>query len=477
LILDSISDQKQESGIRYLESIEYLNTSPLNITLDKKSPTDGLIKIQLTESDYLTKVEEKVRDYSRKANIKGFRQGKVPTGVIKKMFGKGILVDEVNHIISHSVSDYIRDNKLRILGDPLPNEEKTRTIDWDLQKDFEFEFHIGMVEDFVVDLTKKVKVTSHPIEVDQKTMDETLDDLKRRFGKRTIPDVAEATDNLFGEISKQGSEEKQGSYIRISQIEKSQQKKFIGLKKDDSVEFVVEKTLTDPLALSQLLNVTEEETKNVTGSYTFKVTNVSRIEPAEINVELFDQVFGKDVVKTEEEFMTKIKETIGGNYSRETQHLLEHEIQHYYVDHTKVNMPEGFLKTWLKATSNGQVNDDVLEKEFNSYRDNIKWDLVKNKIAEDNTLKVEEAEVREKAKQIISEQFGGPGIAEQLGDKFDGIVTNYLAGKDGKGENYMRTYNQLLNEKIMAVITNNITITEKKVSLDEFKKIAESHKH
>jgi trigger factor len=449
----------------------------VNITLDKKSATDGLIKIQLTESDYAPKVEEKVRDYSRKANIKGFRQGKVPTGVIKKMFGKGILVDEVNHIISHSVSDYIRTNNLRVLGDPLPNEEKARTIDWDLQKDFEFEFQIGMVEDFTVELSKKVKVTSHPIDVDKKTMDETLEDIKRRFGKRTNPDVAEVTDNLFGEISKQGSEEKQGSYIRISQVEKSQQKKFIGLKKDDSVEFVVEKTLTDPLALSQLLNVSEEEAKTATGTYTFKVTNVSRIEPAEINVELFDQVFGKDAVKTEEEFMNKIKETIAGNYGRETQHLLEHEIQHYYVDNTKINMPEGFLKNWLKATSNGEVTDEVIEKEFSSYRDNIKWDLVKNKIAEDNKINIEEAEVREKAKQIISEQFGGPQIAEQLGDKFDGIVSNYLAGKDGKGENYMRTYNQLRNEKIMTVILSNITVSEKKVSLDEFKKIAESHRH
>lgn len=449
----------------------------MNITLDKQSATDGLIKIQLKESDYLPKVEEKVRDYSRKANIKGFRQGKVPMGVIKKMFGKGILVDEVNHIISHSVSDYIRDNKLRVLGDPLPNEEKARTIDWDVQKDFEFEFQIGMVEDFAVDLSKKVKVTSHPIEVDQKTMDETITDIKRRFGKRTNPDASEATDNLFGEISKQGTEEKQGSYIRISQVEKSQQKKFIGVKKDDVIEFVVEKTVTDPIALSQLLNVNEEEAKNATGTYVFKVTNVSRIEDADINVELFDQVFGKDVVKTEEEFMAKIKETISGNYDRETQHLLDHEIQHYYVDHTKITMPDGFLKTWLKATSGGQVTDDVLEKEFNSYRDSLKWDLVKNKIAEDNSIKVEEAEVREKAKQIISDQFGGPGIAEQLGDKFDGIVSNYLAGKDGKGENYLRTYNQLRNEKIMAVIKSGITINEKKVSLEEFKKIAESHRH
>ncbi len=449
----------------------------MNITLDKQSATDGLIKIELTESDYLPKVEEKMRDYARKATIKGFRQGKVPAGVIKKMYGKGILVEEVNHLISHSVSDYIKNNKLRVLGDPLPNREKALTIDWDFQKDFEFEFQIGLVEDFTVDLSKKVKVTSHPIEVDQKVMDDTLEDIKRRYGKRTNPEVSEAEDNLFGEIVKKGSEEKQGSYLRIEQVEKVKQKKFIGLKKDDTVEFEIEKTVTDAQALAQLLNVTEEEAKKASGTYVFTVTSLTRIKPVSMNQELFDQVFGKDKVTSEEAFMNKIKETIAVNYDRETQHLLEHEIQHYYVDHTKINMPEVFLKTWLKATSEGQVTDDILEKEFSTYRDSIKWDLVKNKIAEEKEIKVEEVEVRAKAKQVILEQFGGPAIADQLGDKVDGIVNNYLAGKDGKGENYMRTFNQLRHEKIMGTIKENITVTEKKISLEEFNKIAEAHKH
>jgi trigger factor len=449
----------------------------LNITLDKQTATDGLIKIQLTESDYQPKVEEKVRDYARKANIKGFRQGKVPTGVIKKMYGKGILVEEVNHIISHTVSDYIKDNKLRVLGDPLPNQEKVRTIDWDFQKDFEFEFQIGLVEDFTVDLSKKVKVTSHSIDVDQKVIDDTLTDIKRRYGKRSNPEVSDASDNLFGEISKPGSEEKQGSYLSIERVEESQQKKFVGLKKDDTIEFEVETILKDAEAISRLLNVSEEEAKKASGSYIFKITNISRIEPVQINQELFDQVFGKDVVTTAEVFFDKIKETIAANYERETRHLLEHEIQHYYVDHTKINMPEGFLKTWLKATSDGQVTDEVLEKEFKTYRDSIKWDLTKNKIAEEKEIKIEESDVREKARQVIQEQFGGPAIAEQLGDKFDGIVTNYLAGKDGKGENYMRTYNQLRQDRILGVIKENITIEEKMVSLEEFKRIAELHKH
>jgi len=449
----------------------------LNITLDKKSATDGLLKITLTESDYQKKVDDTVKDYSRKASIKGFRQGKVPAGVIKKMYGKGILVEEVNHLVSHSINDYIRDHKLRVLGDPLPNEEKARAIDWDYQKEFEFEFQIGMVEDFTIDLSKNVKVTAHSIEVDQKTIDETLTDTQRRYGAHSNPDISEAGDNLFGEISKKDSDEKQGSYIRISLVEKAQQKKFVGLKENDAVEFEVEKTITDAAALAQLLNLPEEEAKKVTGTYVFKVTKVSRVKPAEINTELFDQVFGKEVVKTEEEFFAKIKETIRENYNRETQHLLEHEIQHYYVDHTAINIPDDFLKTWLKTTGQGTITDDVLEKEFARYRDGLKWDLIKNKIAEDHQIKVEESEVKEKAKQMLLSQFGGMALPESLGDRFDQLVANYLAGKDGKGENYLRTYDQIRQEKIMTLIKESITVAGKTVSLEEFKKIAEAHQH
>jgi trigger factor len=449
----------------------------LNITLNKQNSTEGSLNIVLTETDYLPKVEEKVKDYSRKASIKGFRQGKVPAGVIKKMFGKSILVEEVNHLISHSISDYIKNNKLKVLGDPIPNEEKARTIDWDNQKDFEFEFQIGMVEDFKVDLSTKVKVISHPIEIDQKVIDETLTDIKRRYGKVSYPEVSEAQDNLFGEISVKGSEEKKGSYISIEKIEKKEQKKFIGLKKEEVVEFEVEKALADEAERARALNLSEEEAKQAKGTYVFTVTSVSRVETAELNQELFDKVFGSEVVKTEEEFLSKIRETITENYKRETEHLLDHEIQHYFVDNTKISMPENFLKTWLKNTSAGKVTDEVLEKEFSQYKESLKWDLIKNQITEEKSITVEGDEVREKAKKQIIEQFGGESIAAQLGSKLDDIANNFLSGQDGKGENFMRIYNQLRHEKIMKVVKEAITINEKKVSLDEFKKIAASHNH
>lgn len=449
----------------------------MNITLDKQSSTDGLIKINLTATDYQPKVEEKIRDYARKANIKGFRQGKVPAGVIKKMYGKSILVEEVNHIVSHSVSDYIRDQKLKILGDPMPNQEKAFSIDWDAQKDFEFEFQIGLVEDFTLELSSKAKVKSHTIEVDQKVIDETLEDLKKRFGNTTHPETSSVSDSLYGDIVKSGETDKKGSFITIEKITKKEQKKFIGVKKDDVIEFDIEKVFTDPLSISQTLNIAEEEAKTASGTYVFTVTNISQTEPAQMNQEFFDKVFGKDVVTNETDFIEKIKTTISENYNRETEHLLDHEIQHYFVDNTKITMPEAFLKTWLKNSSQGQVTDEILEKEFNSYKDSLKWDLIKNKIAEEKEIKVESDEVREKAKQFIAEQFGGAAIAAQLGDKLNDIANNYLSGQDGKGENFMKIYNQLRQEKIMKVIKENITVTDKKVTLDEFKKLAEQHRH
>jgi len=448
----------------------------LEITLNKKSNTEGLIKIKLTEGDYQPHVEEKVRDYSRKANIKGFRPGKVPSGVIKKMFGKSILVDEINHLLSHKLSDYIKDNKLRILGDPLPNEAKAREIDWETQKDFEFEYQIGMVEDFAYDVSTKVKVKSFPIEVDQKTIDETISDLKKRFGKVSYPETSEAEDNLFGNLEEKGGDlKKEYAFIAIDKVEKKEQKKFIGLKKDDAVEFEVSKAFSDEKLIAQLLGISEEEAKKAKGTFTFKISTISRTEPADLNQELFDRVFGKDVVTTEADFVQKVKDTVSENYKREVEHFLDHHIEDYFLENTKISMPNEFLKTWLIATSKGEVTSDILDKEFDSYTRGLKWDLIKNRIAEDKSIKVESDEVRSKAKDLIIAQFGGQAFAEQLGDRLDGIADNYLQNENG--QNFMRLYNQLRNEKIMKFIKENITIQEKKVSVDEFKKIVEEHKH
>jgi trigger factor len=448
----------------------------LEITLDKTNNTEGLIKIKLTEGDYQPKVEEKVKDYARKASIKGFRQGKVPTGMIKKMFGKSILVEEINHLLSHKLSDYIKENNLKILGEPIPNQEKALTIDWDEQKSFEFEYQIGMVEEFKYDLSSKVKVKSFPIEVDEKTIQETVADLKQRFGKVNYPETSEVGDNLFGELrATEGDFSRENALIATDKVEKKEQKRFVGLKKEDEVTFDIRKIYADESLRAELLGHDGEETVEAKGEYLLKINTISRTEPAELNQELFDRVFGKDSAKTEEEFVNKIKETIAANYRRESDHFLEHFIEDYFITNTSINLPDSFLKSWLKSSSQGEVTDDVLEKEFEEYKRGLKWDLVKNRIAEDNKITVDAEEVRAKAKDMIVAQFGGQAFASQFGDKLDGFADNYLQNENG--QNFVKLYNQLRGEKILRHIRENITVQEKKVTLDEFKKIVKEHKH
>lgn len=454
----------------------------MEITLNKLNNTDGVIKIKLTEGDYQPHVEEKVRDYSRKANIKGFRQGKVPAGVIKKMFGKSILVDEINHVLTHKLSDYIKENNLKILGEPIPNQDKAKNIDWDLQKDFEFEYQIGMVDDFSYDVSKNVKVKSYPIDVDQKAIDDTIADVKKRFGKVSYPESSEIGDSLYGELTSVDTKEdgepvvkKDYTILPTDKVKKSAQKTFTGVKKDDVIQFDIAKSFEDDEVVSNLLGVDLAEAKEAKGTFNFKINNVTRTEPAEMNQELFDRVFGPGVVSSEEEFNNKVKETISENYQRESQHFLDHHIEDYYISNTNITLPEEFLKTWLKISSQGKITDDVIAQEFEIYKRTLKWDLVKSKIADDNKITVEADEVRAKAKEMIINQFGGQGFADQIADRMDGIVDNYLQHENG--QNFMKLYNQLRAEKIMNFIRERISVDEKKVSVDEFKKITAEHTH
>jgi trigger factor len=333
-----------------------------------------------------------------------------------------------------------------------------------------------MVEDFTYDLSSKVKVQGYKIELDKKVMDETVNDLQKRFGKVSYPETSDVQDNLFGELrAVEGEFKRDQSYIAIEKVDKKEQKKFIGLKKDDEVEFDIAKIYTDDELKSQLIGNTEAEPKDITGKYIFKVGTISRTEPSEVNQELFDKVFGPGVVSSEEEFQNKIKETIGENYKRETEHFLDHHVEDYFLDNTSISIPSEFLKSWLKVSSKGQVTDSVLEKEFDLYLRGLKWDLIKNKIADDNKITVETDEVRERAKEMITAQFGGPAFAAQFGDKLNDFADNYLQSENG--QHFMRLYNQVKNEKILKLIREKITVQEKSVSAEEFKKIVAEHKH
>ena len=439
----------------------------MDITLEKKTSTEGFIKITLKEDDYQPQVEEKIKDYSKKANIKGFRPGKVPFSYIKKLYGKSILVDEINQILSQSVTNYIKENKINILGEPLPNQDKSKSIDWENQKDFDFEYNIGMVDEFEYDLSPKVKVTAYDINVDDKTVAETIENLKLQNGTMTNPDVSEEGDALFGTL-KQGDFTKD-LLIESEDIDKELSKKFIGLKSGDSVKFDLHKAFTDSHRLSHMLGISQDEAKALNGDFEFTVKNVNRRVPAELNQEFFDRIFGADNVKSEKEFLDKIAATIGDNYEKETLSFLDYTIQNQFVESTKMDLPDAFLKKWLVISSEGKVTEEDVEKEYDAYIKDLKWSLIRNKITDDLQIKAEHEEVIEKTKQMIRAQFAQSGLGTQLEDNIDAFVDNYLKGDEGK--NYYQLFSQVQSEKVMAAIKEKISISHKKVDLEKFKKL------
>ncbi|MGD1961353.1 MAG: trigger factor [Fulvivirga sp.] len=441
----------------------------MDITLDKKTSTEALIKVKLKENDYQPNVEEKVKEYAKKANIKGFRPGKVPASLIKKMYGKSIVAEEINSILSRSLSDYIKEQNIQLIGEPLPDQEKANQIDWEAQKEFEFDYDIGMVSDFTYDVSSKQKVKSYKIELDKKTEQETLDNIKKQFGTVTNPEQAQEGDAFYGEIKENDGDLHNQGVIQFDDLAKKEQKNFLALKPGDSIELDIKKAFKDEQTISHVLNVGLEKANEIQGKYTFTLKNINHTEPAELNQELFDKVFGKDVIKSEADFMAKVKGTVEDNYFRETSYFLDKTIKDHLVDKTKIEIPNEFLKKWLLISNEGKVTLEDIEKEFDEYVKSLKWDLIKNKIATDAEIKVDNDEVIDKAKSLILQQLGGPGAAEQLKDHLDDFADNYLKAENG--QNYLKLYGEVRDERILKHLKENISITEKKVSLDEFKKL------
>ena len=316
----------------------------MDITLDKKESNVASVKIKLNEADYQEKVNEKIKDYRKKARINGFRPGKVPAGVIKKMYGKSILMDEVNQLVNQSLQDYIRDSELRTLGQPIPNQQQIETVDWNHQRDFEFEYKVGFVEDFEVKLDKKVKVKSYKIPVEDKAINQTIENLQMQFGKMTNPDESKEGDTLFGTFKQVDGEIEHDTTLDLSELDPKAQKQFIGKGQDDVIEVDLNKLMKEEVSRAALIGKTADELADPDGAFTFTIKNVNRRVAAEINQELFDHTFGPYNVTTEEEFRAKIKEAVSQNYEQKTNSFLVETIQDELIKNTPIKLPDEFLK-------------------------------------------------------------------------------------------------------------------------------------
>lgn len=442
----------------------------MEITLDKQSANQASVKIKLNEADYQQQVDAKVKDYARKASIKGFRPGKAPISMVQKLYGTSVLVDEINDILTKSLNEFIKAQDFKILGDPLPLIEEAEQIDWKLQKDFEFKYKIGFVEGIQINLDKNTNATSYSLEMDDKTVQDAIENMSRQYGKMTNPETSQENDFLYGDLKAvDGSFEKTLS-LPLSKIDSISLGNFIGIQKGAVIEF--EPTTAIKEELASTLDITEEEAGQVSGKFTFTVQNINRTENAELNQELFDKVFGEGVIDSEAAFRERVKSILFDNYTNETKAFNDEKIKEALVSSNSIELPEAFLKEWLYKANEGKVTEEQVEEEFPIYAKQLTWSLISNQIAKDNAIKAEHEDVIEKTKEMIRKQFSASGLSSQMEDSMDMFVNNYLQGNEG--QNYMQLMTSVLNEKVLDFAREKIDVTEEVVSIDKFKELLEN---
>mgnify|MGYP000181484150 FL=1 len=443
----------------------------MNISLNKASDLQGRLTVVVTEADYKEKVEAKLKDYRKKASIKGFRPGMVPATLIKKLYGQSALVDEINHELGHAVSDYIKENKLNLVGEPLPAVEEADAIDWEKDTEFTFHYDLGFHGDFTVDLAKMKAIQSYEIKADKKEIDETIENLKKQFGEQTHPESVEERDLVFGTFTQGDWVEK--SAIPMHAIQDKSKKVFIGAKKGDTLKFAIDKVFVDAKALALATGKKEEEVAELKGEVSYVVEDITRQVPAELNVAFFDKVLGPGKATDEKSFRAEVEKIVGENYAREAKYLLRIDAEKAILESVKIDLPEEFLRTWLIRINEGKFTPEQIDQDFDNVKRDIRWNLIKNEIAEKFEVKVDYPEVVEKAKDKVRQQFGGylssdqPGIEEMI----EKIAMGYLSDKS-KGDNFMNLYNQAFSDKVANAIVENIPNKTTKIDVEKFKEIA-----
>ncbi|MDX9771926.1 MAG: trigger factor [Bacteroidales bacterium] len=441
----------------------------MNVTRENIDALNATVRINITKADYEEKVEKKLREYRKTANIKGFRPGHVPFPMIKKMYGTSVLVDEVNNIVSESLSDYIRNEKIDILGDPIPKHDE-HTFDPDKSDEFSFSFELGLAPEFEVNLSKKNKLTRYIIEPDTKMVAESVDNYARRNGEFVIVTKSEDKDMLKGTItSADGSISNDDASLSVEIVKDEEQKKeFLGRSAGESISFDIRKAFPNDYEIAGLLKRQKEEVKELNGIYTINVKEVSRFMPAENDQALWDKIYGEGIVTTVEEFEAKVTDEIREYFSRETDYKLRTDARDMILGKTSFDLPEEFLKKWLVRVNEKTTAEDI-EKDWDHFRDDLRWQLIKNKVAKDNDLKITNEEILEEAKAFTRAQFSQYGLYYATDEQISSFAADMLQ----KEEESRRIAEKVLDTRVLDIVIDAITVDDKKVSAEEFNKLFE----
>jgi trigger factor len=447
----------------------------MKITQNNINDLQAELKVVITPEDYQEKVDKELKNYRKNAEIPGFRKGKVPMSVINKKYRIPVLVDQVNKLLQEDLYKYISSEKVKVLGSPMPKD--SQQVDWENTSTFTFEFEIGLSPDLDIKITKKDKVKYYQIQADNKLVDNYANDIAKRYGAMSKPEISEEGDLVFCEIVQidvDGNVMENGvrneATVSMDFIsDKKIKKQFIGVTEGDSFTVNVMKAFTNHTDLSSMLNITHDQLHDLSSEdFQFTVKNVSRIKPSEMNQELFEKVYGKDSVKTEKEFKERIKDEAERSFVPESDRMLKNDVVTYLIDKIKFDMPDEFLKRWLVHTSEKKVTLEQIESEYDMYSKSLRWQLIENNILENYNVKVSTEEVENHTKSLITmqmQQYGQPVPQE---DKMNEIVASILKKEDER----KKIYDQLYDVKSLEVYKENFKLTEKAISYDDFVKLA-----
>ena len=448
----------------------------MNITRENIDDLNAVLNIQVEKTDYEDKVEKILRDYRKKANIKGFRPGMVPIGLIRKMYGTAAKIEEVNKTISESIQKYLSDEKLEILGDPLPKTNEEENIDFETQDEFKFSFELGLAPVVDLKINKKNKVNLYEISVDEKMINDHKENYTRRFGdfknvdkvgeKDTVNGKIEALDIEGNPVAGEGIED---TSLAVDIIKDEEIKNtFIEKNTGDTVDFNIRKALPDDNEIAGLLRIDKEKIENISETYRMTIKEISRFYPAEIDQDLFDKIYGENTVKTEEEFNKKIEEEIAASLKGESNYKLMQDIRNMVIEKTDIPLPEDFLKKWLLKVNENTTSEQI-EKEFDSFKKDLKWQLIKNKVAKDNEIKITEEELTKEAENITRYQFQQYGIYYATDEQ----ISNYARETLKRENDAKRIADNILDTKVIDALKEIINIQPKSVTAEEFNKLFE----
>ena len=449
----------------------------MNITRENIDDLNAVLKVKIEKADYQEKVEKILRDYRKKANIKGFRPGMVPIDMIRKMYGFAVKVDEINKTVSENIHKFITDEKIEILGDPLPKSDEQEKIDFEKQDEFNFSFELGIAPVIEINLGRKNKVNLYDITIDEKMKNDFVANYTRRFGELKKEEIAEDKDILKGKIEaldEEGNPKTEGiinekATLAVDIIKDEEIKKvFIGKKENESVDFDIKNAFPNDSEVAGLLGRKKEEAEGVEGKFRFTISEITRFHAAEINQELFDRIYGEGVVSSEEEFMKKIEDEISSSLKRESEFKLMQDIKKLILDNTGFNLPEEFLKKWLIKV-NENTTADQIEKEFDSFRQDLKWQLIRNKVAKDNDMKISEEELQKEAENITRYQFRQYGLFYATDEQ----IANYAKETLKREEDAKRIADKILEDKVLVQLKEIVKTEDKKVTAEEFNKLFE----